>query len=445
MDFSNQRILVCGLGRSGQSAVRLLLAGGASVCAVDACTSPSLKEFQARYSATDCQVVLAVSESADAAPILETYTSCLVSPGIPDKHPWLKSMRSRGISCVSELELGWKALQAKRAIPTLAITGSLGKTSVAMFCHHALQKSGRSSALAGNIGLPVCEVAREVRDLDVLVLEVSSFQLESISEFAPTVGILLNLVPNHLDRHPSMECYRDLKLGMFRNMDSDALGIVPEAFGAAVTGPRQLRIGIELQYRPGRILVGERALNIQDSWFDNPIYGLNAAAAAGALLELGCAAEKIEEAFADFTAPPHRMAFAGEIEGVRYINDSKSTCFAATEGALKMMGKSGIRLILGGKLKEKHFQQVADLLEEACTEVYLIGEGSAELFSSFSRKVSCRMCGTLEAAMIQIREDAESGDTVLLSPGCSSFDQFGSFEERGQLFEELVAAQMKTL
>lgn len=407
--------LVLGMGRSGQAAAALLQLKGITPVCLD------------MGNACDPQGRPCRTELPDG-PI----DQAIVSPGIPDTHPWIVALRRRRVPCISELELGWQHCGFK----TLAVTGSLGKTSIVTAAVKILQAAGMSAMAAGNIGLPVSRVATDVAHLDWLVLEVSSFQLETTRRFAPNAAVLLNIVPNHLDRHGSMSRYTALKLRLFEQMPPRSPRIVP------AKQPGQFIAVMEpvsrARYQDGYVLDGDHRIDLRDSMFDDPVLGPNAAALCAALLRMQIPVDAIELGFAEMEPLRHRMETIGQKEGVTFVNDAKSTCLEATAGALQRTSGT-VRLIAGGRSKTDDFSSLKTCFDRT-SAVYLFGESSGGMAASWQGKVDCVQCGDLRVAVERAYADSQPGDCILLSPGCASFDQFASYEARGDAFVDLFGA-----
>ncbi|MFT5123184.1 MAG: UDP-N-acetylmuramoylalanine--D-glutamate ligase, partial [Verrucomicrobiales bacterium] len=330
-----EHALVLGLGRSGRAAARLLASEGVIVTAID--------QGAVDWEHPGVQILAPSNELPDQA-----FDLAVVSPGIAVSGLWVTNLQARGIPCVSELELGWSRCRTR----TLAITGSLGKSTLATFCHFCLEKAGRKTALAGNIGTPVCDVALEAPDLDVLVLEVSSFQGELLQAFHPEVAVLLNLVANHLDRHGDMQTYEAAKAAMFTRMGGGDVAILHEAVAPGfidivhsiepASEPEWQTFGVSHQsgwtYDSGSVFhAGEESLSLRNSPFDNRVLGVNAAAALAALVALGLTVDQVQDGLETFTGLPHRMQALGQKQGVRFINDSKSTTLSSLVAGVSMI------------------------------------------------------------------------------------------------------------
>ncbi|MGE4488593.1 MAG: UDP-N-acetylmuramoyl-L-alanine--D-glutamate ligase [Kiritimatiellales bacterium] len=422
-----KKALVIGCGRSGRAAEALLRSEHCLVRSI-------CEEITPDYSYEDLHYDPEVA---------------IVSPGVPLTHPWIKDLVERGIPLLSEIELGW----SRRHCPVIAVTGSNGKSTVVKWIVEALACSGLRAVPCGNYGFPVCAAVLTPTVPDWLVMEVSSFQLETIREFRPDIGVLLNVLPNHLDRHGSMQAYRDLKLRLFENMQVTDTAVVPaEIFQTLEKNAENLPIigkdsgtvsrhwktfgideGADFWFHEGRV----GTIDLSGTWFDNDILGLSAAAVAAVGAACGLPNEAVERSARQFEPLPHRMQVVAEMNGVTFIDDSKATNLAAMRAALKMCSGK-VHLIAGGRSKESDFSFAKDLLVRQVSRLYLIGEASPQMQSAWQDSVECLPCGTLEKAVGAAWERAEPGDTVLLSPACTSFDQFRSFGERGDCFKAAV-------
>jgi len=462
--------LVLGLASSGEAAARLLLAEGAQVFVMDRGDSETLRSSATALQALGAEVRLGVATLPPG-----DFEIGIVSPGIPLASDTVKAVMARGIPVVSELELGW----SRCACRVLAISGSNGKSTLVKLCAEALAQAGRTAAIAGNYGPPVSAVVGQRPNLDWLVLEVSSFQLEAVREFRPDVGILLNVTPNHLDRHGDFQNYRRIKSRLFARMTPADTGVVeqrilPEvralagssnrwvtagvnpAAGMKAIGNRQSKIeniaagvspAADFFYQSGAIhnsLMQER-IELSGTMFDNEIMGLTAAAAAAALAACGVEGRGrrlgrcLAAAARAFQPLPHRLQDVGTVRGIRFVDDSKATNLAALMAALCMTPRP-IRLIAGGLPKHESYEPARKLLSEKVVSVHLIGQAAETMAEAWRGAVPCVMSGTLARAVAEAGRQAVRGDTVLLSPGCASFDQFRNFEERGECFVSAIRA-----
>ncbi len=435
-----QRALVLGIGRSGLAAARLLKQRGVSVTVCDSAMGNKQSSAASELTRLGMVVLLGTTELP-----ANDFDLCVVSPGIARDSPLVCAAVERGLDVISELELG----AALAPFPLLAITGTNGKSSLVKLCADALNAAGKKALACGNYGLPLCDVVSSSPTMDWAVVEVSSFQLELTELMHPRVAVLLNLQADHLDRHGSMQSYRDLKFSLFSQMGAGDTVLLPiEEFNGCSIGKGGLKLrsfGIDadadIVYTAGTVADVESGSTIalNESWFDNRVLGSAAAAGSGALRVCGLSDSEIESAFAGFKPLRHRMQEVALFRGVRFVNDSKATNLAGLIAGIQM-SDSPVRLIAGGELKEKKLNKVKELLEMSAKAVYLIGSAARDMESSWQGVIPCSRCGTLERAFHEAVADAQPGETILLSPGCASFDQFSSYAERGERFVDLVSA-----
>lgn len=445
--------LVLGLASSGEAAARLLLAEGTRVVVIDRGDSEILRQRAKALQVLGVEVRLGA-----AAPPSGDFEIAIVSPGIPATSDTVKAVMARGIPVVSELELGWSRSNCR----VLAISGSNGKSTLVKLCAEALTQARLSVAIAGNYGPPISAVvgehrpcrrhrpSRRHRPLDWLVLEVSSFQLETVQAFRPDVGILLNVTPNHLDRHGDFQTYRQIKVRLFARMTPADTGvtdlnILPEIRALAGSSSRWVTAGVspaaDFFYQSGAIhnsLMRQR-IELRGTMFDNEIMGLTAAAAAAALSACGVEGQYLATAAHAFQPLPHRLQDVGVVRGIKFVDDSKATNLAALMAALCITPRP-IRLIAGGLPKHESYEPARKLLAEKVVSVHLIGQAAETMAEAWRGAAPCVISGTLARAVAEARCQAVRGDTVLLSPGCASFDQFRNFEERGECFISAIRA-----
>jgi UDP-N-acetylmuramoylalanine--D-glutamate ligase len=430
--------VVLGAGASGVAAARLLAAAGCRVRVLD-------EDAEAAEGAAARLALPDVTFRGGAAALPgDPFELCVTSPGFAGAHPWLAACAARGIPIVSELELGFSHWRGR----LLAVTGSKGKSSLVKLCADTLNRAGLAAAPAGNYGTPLCELALDRPDLDWAVTEVSSFQLEHVRLFRPRIGVLLNLQPDHLDRHGSMDDYRRLKLRLFACQQAGDTALLPEGFddgGAVPSAAERLVFGngsaCDWRYAGGSV-TGRRGgrdvcVPVAGTWFDNPVLGPAAAAGVAVLAACGLDADAMAAGFRAFEPLPHRLQTVADIGGVRYVDDSKATSLSALAAALRML-PGPVRLIAGGRLKEPVSGEAKELLTRRVRKVYVIGECMRELCAAWGRDVTCDACGDLRTAVVRAAAEACAGETVLLSPGCASFDQFRNYRERGERFARLV-------
>ena len=440
--YDRVHALVLGAGLSGEAAALLLLSRGGSVRLMDEGDGTKLASAAERVR----QAGGVVTFGAGGLPP-EPFDVCVVSPAFAMRHPWVEACRQRGIPLISELELGACYWRGK----VLAVTGSKGKSSVVKFCADTLVRAGVPASPAGNYGVPLCKLVLEQPSLAWAVTEVSSFQMEHTRAFSPDIAILLNIQADHFDRHADMAEYKGLKLQLFSAMRAGGVALLPAGVddeGCVPEGVRVLRFGAGAgggwRYSDhavkGPSESGPCNVALGGCWFDNAILGLAAAAAVAALRYAGLSEAQIRQGLLAFEPLAHRAQRIGESkQGVCFVDDSKATSLAATAAALQMVRKP-VRLIAGGLLKETDLETIKELLTQTTKKVYLIGRCSDQMCQAWSTSVPCEQCGTLENAVDAAVRDAQAGETVLLSPGTASFDQFQSYRERGERFTARVRA-----
>lgn len=439
--------LVLGLGASGESAARLLAGEGTAVTVVDSASGPGL-DMKVKSLARDGIQAMPGVVNLPAGP----FEICITSPGVPVDGPWITSLAARGIPVVSELELGW----SRTRCPTLAITGSNGKSTMVKFCFDMLKRAGFTTCMAGNWGEPLCAVAPGSGKLDWVVAEVSSFQLETSGAFRPEIAVLLNLFPNHLDRHPDMETYTAMKMRIFAGQGVGDTAIVPCQWAGRLppAGDAARRIwtfgsedGADFIYRRGSIQnrvkkcgTGCAAeVKLEGTMFDNEVMGLTAAASAAVAEAIGIGAGVVSDVAVSFEPLSHRMQTVAVVNGVEFVDDSKATNLGAMSAALKL-ARGPVRLIAGGLLKENDLSWIKGLLSDKVVGAYLVGQAAQRMADAWSGTVPCSICGDVAQALECAWSESSSGETVLLSPACASFDQFRSYGERGDLFATAVKA-----
>jgi len=431
---------IIGLGRSGVAAARCLLGEGCAVTALDACDSAALRAEAAGLEKLGADVRLKAGGVPDGRADV-----CVVSPGVPVNSPWVAEARARGVAVVPEIDIGAERCRC----PVVGVTGSNGKSTMVTLCRDVLAAAGLRAECAGNIGVPLTEAAARSGELDFLVVEASSFQLEISSAFAPRVGVLMNLLPNHLDRHSDMEEYGAAKARMFDGMTRSDTGIVPAelrewARARAGGSNRWLTFGLsdsaDFFYAGHAVRSASGAVSavpLNGTIFDNRLLGLTAAAALCVCSALSLDGGRLAEAARAFRPLPHRLQTVAEKNGVRYVDDSKGTNLSATAAALDAVGPR-VRLIAGGLLKEHDLRRIKESLAKNATKVYLLGQSEDAMAEAWRGCVPCVKCGDLATAMTRASGEALPGEVVLLSPGCASFDQFSGYAERGRVFTQLA-------
>jgi UDP-N-acetylmuramoylalanine--D-glutamate ligase len=444
MELNNKRVLVVGLGKSGVASALFLKAQGAKVTVSDTKSGDDLRN--------EIPVLLdhgiTVETGGHGDRTFRGQDLIVVSPGVPVDAPPLVQARALGESVIGEIELAAQFLPG----PIVAITGSNGKTTTTTLTGEIMTSAGFSALVGGNIGTPAISLAERAKPETTIVLEISSFQLETIQTFRPKVAVVLNVTPDHLDRHRTFEVYVDAKARIFENQQGSDFAVLNAddltcvAMGARTRAQvfwfsRQKEVEHGACVRDGNIVFrdnsGQREI-MQVS--EIPLKGAHnlenvlAAVCAGALM--GCAPDKIRKAVSDFKAVEHRLEFVATIRGVDYYNDSKATNVDATIKALESF-PANIHLILGGKDKGSDYAVLNDLLRQRVKRVYTIGAAAAKIESQIKGPEVVH-AETLENAIRKANAVAQSGDVVLLAPACASFDQFKSYEHRGKMFKEIV-------
>ncbi len=449
MELNGKRVLVVGLGKSGVASALFMKERGARVTVSDTKSGDELRN--------EIPVLLdhgiTVETGGHGDRTFRGQDLIVVSPGVPVDAPPLVQARSLGESVIGEIELAAQFLPG----PIVAITGSNGKTTTTTLTGEIMTAGGFPALVGGNIGTPAISLADRAKPDTVIVLEISSFQLETVRAFRPKVAVVLNVTPDHLDRHRTFEIYTDAKARIFENQQPDDFAVLNADDPTCVAMAGRTRAQVfwfsrlkEVQQgawiKDGNIVFrdkkGQREL-LQVS--DIPLKGAhnleNVLAAACAGILMGCAPEKIRQAVHDFKAVEHRLEFVATIGGVDYYNDSKATNVDATIKALESF-PANIHLILGGKDKGSDYTVLNDLLRQRVKRVYTIGAAAAKIEVQI---VSAKNGGpevvhaeTLENAIRKAHASAMAGDVVLLAPACASFDQFKSYEHRGKAFKEIV-------
>lgn len=436
MNLRGKRVVVLGLGISGMEAAKLLQDHGAEVTVRDDATAASAsvtaraETLRARGATVELGKI-----SSDAR-----FDLGVLSPGIDPGAPLVRALGK--LPLWGELELAYRFCEC----PIVAITGTNGKTTTTELVEAVLRAGGKRAAASGNIGTAFSATVRESAKLDVMVLEVSSFQLEHIVEFRPHISVHLNLTPDHLDRYRSMEEYEQAKWQIFRNQTAEDYAIVNARLRLPEMAARQITFSVDgtkadYQLKDGWLCVrGERVLEQSRTNLIGPHNAENMLAALAVADLYKIPRTVVADALIAYHPLPHRCEKVGEIDGVLFINDSKATNIDALEKALRAMDRPAI-LLAGGKDKGLDFTGLTSLLKEKVRAVVLIGEMTEKLFAAWNPTVPCHRAVTLAEAAAKARSLAQRGDTVLFSPGCSSYDMFKNFEDRGNQFREWVQAQ----
>jgi len=447
--LENKNVLVAGLGASGKAACALLLRKGAKVWAVDDADTDALRSESEAFKAQGVRVQLGGGLPHQA------FDLAVVSPGVPWESPSLKDVVAKKIHVIGEMELGYQ----NSVCLNISITGTNGKTTTTELVERLLRHHQIKTVAAGNIGLPLCSVAEQTKDLDFLTLEVSSFQLETIEYFRPAIAVLLNITPDHLDRYAGMRDYARAKARLFMNqqafdwaiIQSEALsqlrtlGVsIPSKVVTFSANNRRADICLDRGLLLSRIDGWEGPLlNMDDCLLRGPhnAENLMAALAVGRVLRLPL--ESMAESLKSYQSAPHRCELVAEVNGVKFVNDSKSTNVDSLQKALLSIPagparEANILLIAGGKDKGFEYHDVGPLLSQRVKGAYLIGETREKLRAAWSLFTPCTLAGSLLEAVQSAARDAVMGDVVLLSPACSSFDQFQNYKHRGEVFRQAV-------
>jgi len=432
--------LVIGAGKSGVAAANFLAARGDRVVLTDNKANPDLPY------ALDDRVTRAFGEQSDA--LLDGITEIVISPGVPATIPLLKSAAARVIPVIGEIELAHRYLNGT----IIAVTGSNGKSTTTALIGEILRVAGRQPIVAGNIGEPLISSIDASRPR-TYVLELSSFQLETVDKFHAHIALLLNITPDHMDRYVTFDDYAAAKYRIFRNQeDSDVaiINAVERRVSARQWTPRVWRFSGSQPVERGAYLDGDQlVLRIDDTERRIPrsslkLQGLanveNALAAWLAARAAGVDDVDVQIAFGTFAGLPHRMVLVRERNGVKWINDSKGTNVDATLKSLESFDPNSVILILGGKDKAGEFERMRDLVSEKTRVVLTIGAAAKRVAEALEGSATIVPAERMEQAVRWASENAKEGETVLLSPACASFDQYRNFEHRGEHFEELVRA-----
>ncbi|HEY8998547.1 MAG TPA: UDP-N-acetylmuramoyl-L-alanine--D-glutamate ligase [Edaphobacter sp.] len=447
MELKNKRVLVVGLGKSGIAAALFLRGQGARVTVSDARSATALAKQ--------------ITELLDAGVMVESgghglltfrrQDLIVISPGVPLDTPEVKQAIGYGVPVIGELELASRFLKGR----IVAITGSNGKTTTTTLIGKIFEDAGLPTLVGGNIGTPVIELAPQSKEESIDVLEVSSFQLETIETFRPSIALVLNITPDHLDRHGSFENYAAMKARITENQQASDYLILnaedkPTQMVAAKTKAQIFWFSSRRQIKQGTFVHGESIFFLaREGGKPEPIMPVeeihlrgahnveNVLAAICAARLAGVDAEKIRASVASFKAVEHRLEFVRQLQGVDYFNDSKATNVDAAIKAIEAF-PSGIHLILGGKDKDSDYTVLSPLLRERVKAVYTIGSAAEKIERELHGVVKMVGAGTIDVAVREANRAAVPGDVVLLAPACASFDQFENYEHRGRTFRQIV-------
>ena len=444
------QVVVMGLGISGRAAVRYLLACGAKVSVSDARPASGMKQEELDFLSASG---VGLECGGHTATFLHLADMIMVSPGIPFDLPVLQEAKKRGILVVGELAVAGPAIAAR----IIAITGTNGKTTVTSLVGELLRQAGKKVFVGGNIGIPLFDYLCAPEAADVVVLEVSSFQLETAGDFRPDIALLLNITPDHLDRHGDLAGYAAAKERIFVNQGTSDIAILAgddplcREMAAGLTDRKTLLFGHQADCRArvgqNRVVLnldgGGETYALAGTALAGTTGGLNAAAAILAARCAGCSPKDIQNGLAGFIPGPHRLARVGEINGVAYYDDSKATNTGAVLSALRQFAGNVI-LIAGGRDKGDDYGLLRAAVGEKVKKLVLIGEAAGKIAAAMQGAVEIDYAASMEEAVGLAAGVAVPGDTVLLSPSCSSFDMFDSYGHRGKVFVAAVQG-LKTL
>lgn len=447
------RAVVVGLGKSGLAAVRYLHEQGIAVAVSE---YRDLDQISSDELAVLTRHGAALETGGHSKRFFADSDLIVVSPGIPMHLPVLDAARSRGIPVIGELALAAGRIR----VPVIAVTGSNGKTTVTSLIGHLLQAAGKKVFIGGNIGTPVLDYLLQPGDSEVVVLEVSSFQLESAGEFRPDIGLLLNLSPDHLDRHGSMQAYVQAKRMLFVHQgpaDIAILGIddpLPAAepvhtaatiytFGShpecrAVIDEDSVRL--VPGFAPGGPI---EVYDMRTTRLASRVNRYNAAAAVLAARSYGCSEQDIRVGLKTYQPPEHRMTPAGQVNGVFFVNDSKATNVGAVAAGLAGFNRDVV-LIAGGRDKGSDFSTLRPLVQEQVKHLVLMGEAAEDIAGALAGTTEIEFADTMNDAVVRAFAAAGKGDTVLLAPACASFDMFDNYGQRGHVFSRCVEELRKS-
>ena len=433
-NYENKQVAVLGAGRSGKAAALLLAAEGAQVTLLDSAREETLVGLEPLRAAG---IYLLCGPAADEDPAV--YDLGILSPGVDPELPLARNFSRKNIPTIGELELGFQFA----TVPVIGITGTNGKTTTTELIAQMLNTCGQRTTACGNIGKPLVEAVRERDDLEVLTVEVSSFQLETVRDFHPQISVWLNFAPDHLDRYPSIREYREAKLRIFENQTAKDTAVInasenlPALKAQVITFSAWTNDG-DFSLGDGWInFQGEPMLNLAEAQLRGPHNAENMMAALAVGRARGLSFAEMVPPLCAYRAQLHRLEFIRAIGGVDYINDSKATNLDALEKALLSATKP-IVLIAGGKDKGFNFQGITALVRQKVRHAILIGEIGKRIAQDWNGATTCELAESLGEAVTRAQAVAQSGENVLFSPGTSSFDMFKSYADRGDQFRALV-------
>lgn len=453
MQLKGKKVLIVGLGRTGLAAARFLHQQGARLMATDSADETALGDTveQLRHMGVDIEL------GAHSSRVFQESDLIIVSPGVSHTIAPIVAARSKGVEVIGEVELAARFIKA----PIVAVTGTNGKTTTTRLLGQMLQNSSMTTFVGGNIGNPLIEYVSSGQKEQLVVAEISSFQLDTIDRFRPHVSILLNITADHLDRYPDFEAYADSKMRIFKNQQADDVAVLNgsdpliRAKAANIECRRLLFPALQADEQ-GAVLNGKRIiLNMEkfeplQTVFQNPIYlditrtalmgkhnYENVCAASLAALASGGTVEGIQQTLVEFKSLPHRIEHVATINNIHFYNDSKAT---NVDGVLRALDcfSNPVLLLMGGRDKGSNFKTLADSIGKHVKELIVMGEAAGPIKNVLGRRTPTKMADSMDAAVAGAFADANPNEVVLLSPGCASFDWYGSYAERGDAFRRAV-------
>lgn len=444
MDVKDKRILVVGFGLSGEAAARLLIREGAKVLVIDESQNKNMKRRARRKKNYGIQFRFGMKSTP-----MGRFDAAILSPGVHPHRGLGKAVHGFDIPVYGELELGAWFCQC----PIIGITGTNGKTTTTELVARVIEANKKRTLAAGNIGLPLCEAALRSEELDYLAVEVSSFQLETIEKFRPLVSVMMNITPDHLDRYRSMEEYATTKAVLWKNQTDSDIAIVnldtEGLLGELGFTPPKRTIRYSIRGRTADLWFDGRSIRgsileqegLRFVFNETKLRGIHNAENVMAALAVAHALDldliRAWKGICEYEPLAHRLETVGIVAGIEFVNDSKATNIDAMEKALSSFSRPVI-LIAGGKDKGFNFRMTAPLIREKVKACILIGEMREQIFQAWKNSTSCVFADSLEEAVGMAAKLGQKDDVVLLSPGCSSYDMFENYEERGEVFRRAV-------
>ncbi len=435
MDLNN--IAVLGLARSGIAAAQKIKALGGTPFLSEMKSAEEVPESEKLIKEFNC-------EFGGHSPKLLEFGTIIVSPGIPQNIPLLHNARKQGIELISEIELGYRIKSGDSQI--IAVTGSNGKSTTVSLISEILKKSGYNTLLGGNIGTAFTSLPIEVKGVDFIVLEISSFQLELIHQFHPQVALLLNLTPDHLNRYRNFKHYAETKFRIFLNQSEHDLSIINKNDNIiknfsfdfhSIVKQFSLSRESDAWFDGERLIIEKYSIPVKDLLLKGPHNYANCLAAILAVSRVDLDKDVLIDSLYGFKPLAHRLEFITSIRGINFINDSKATNTDSVRYALQSFPEP-IRIIMGGRGKGEDYSVLNDLIAKHVKKMYLIGESRHEMKKVFENIAPVEMFNDLETAVKSAFEESDQGEYIVLSPACASFDMFTNFEDRGKKFKEIV-------